>query len=176
MSRQSRRIVIDASIARSAGKTDHPVSKSCREFLEQVRQICHHVVMTPDIRKEWKEHRSGFTATWLASMTAKKKVCTVSPAKDVSVDEKLKQAPLTKKEAAAIDKDLRLVEAALATDSTVASLDEEVRALLRGFSQHWGRIKSVAWVNPARVEDRTAAWLASGALPRKAQLLGFDNG
>jgi hypothetical protein len=132
--------------------------------------------MTPDIRAEWKKHRSRFTATWLASMTARKKVCFVSPEADVSVVEKLKKAQVAEKDEAAILKDVLLVEAALATDSTVASLDEEVRSLLRAFSEQWGRIKTVAWVNPTKVEDRAVAWLSSGALPQKEQLLGYEGG
>ncbi len=175
MSRESKRIVIDASIARSAGKAEHPVSRSCREFLEQILKICHHVVMTPDIREEWKKHRSRFTATWLASMTARKKVCVVLPTADVSVVEKLRKAQVAEKDKVAIRKDMLLVEAALATDSRVASLDEEVRSLLRAFSEQWGRIKTVAWVNPSKVEDKTIAWLSSGASPQKEQLLGYKD-
>jgi hypothetical protein len=109
-------------------------------------------------------------------MTARKKVCVVLPAADVSVVEKLKKAQVAEKDEAAILKDVLLVEAALATDSTVASLDEEVRSLLRAFSEQWGRIKTVAWVNPTKVEDRAVAWLSSGALPQKEQLLGYEGG
>jgi hypothetical protein len=174
MRRGSKRIVIDASIARSAGKTEHPVSRSCREFLAQILNICHQVVMTPDIRKEWKKHRSRFTATWLASMTARRKVCVVLPKADVSVVEQLKKAQMGKKDEAAILKDVPLVEAALATDSAVASLDEEVRSLFRAFANQWGRIKTVAWVNPTKDDDRAIAWLSSGALPEKERLLGYE--
>ncbi len=174
MSRGSRRIVIDTSIARSAGKTEHPISRSCREFLEQVLNICHHVVMTPDIRKEWKKHSSRFTATWLASMTSRKKVCVVLPTADVSVVEKLKKAQVAQKDEAVILKDVFLVEAALATDSAVASLDEEVRSLRKACTSQWGRIKGVAWVNPSKVDDRPLAWLSSGALPEKERLLGHE--
>ena len=174
MSRGSKRIVIDTSIARSAGKTEHPLSRSCREFLEQVLNICHHVVMTPDIRKEWKKHRSRFTATWLASMTARKKVCVVSPTADVSIVEKLKKAQVAQKDETAILKDVLLIEAALATDSAVASLDEEVRTLLKALSNQWGAIRGVAWVNPTKAGDRSLAWLSSGALPDKERLLGYE--
>jgi hypothetical protein len=174
MSREARRIVIDTSIARSAGKTEHPVSRSCREFLEQILSICHHAVMTPDIRREWKKHRSRFTATWLASMTARKKVRVVLPTADASVLEKLKKAQMGEKNEAAILKDVLLVEAALATDSVVASLEKEVRSLLSAFSKQWGQIKTVAWVNPAKDEDTAIAWLSSGALPEKERLLGYE--
>lgn len=173
MSRVSRRIVIDASIGRAAGKTQHPVSRACREFMEQVLMICHQVVMTADIREEWKEHRSNFSATWLASMTARKKVITASSAPPAEIVELVNASDLTENQKKAILKDLRLVEAALATDSTVASLDETVRALLREFSKRCGRIRPVVWVNPAKEEENLGSWLSAGAPSEKVRLIGF---
>jgi len=173
MRRDSRRIVIDTSIARSAGKTEHPVSRSCREFLERVLSICHHVVMTPDIREEWKRHRSQFTAGWLASMTARRKVCIATPPTDKAVVQKLKNTKLSERGEATLLKDVLLIEAALATDSVVASLDEEVRALFRDFSPQWRQIKTVAWVNPTKEEDKAIAWLESGAMPENERMLGY---
>ena len=55
----------------------------------------------------------------------------------------------------------------------MASLDEEVRSLLRTFSDQWGRIKTVAWVNPTN-DARIVTWLSSGALPEKERLLGYE--
>jgi ABC-type iron transport system FetAB ATPase subunit len=107
-------------------------------------------------------------------MTARKKVRVVSPTADVSVVEKLKKAQMGEKDEAAILKDVLLVEAALATDSAVASLDEEVRSLLRTFASQWGRIKAVAWVNPAKDDDKAIPWLSSGALLEKERLLGYE--
>ncbi len=107
-------------------------------------------------------------------MTARKKVRVVLPTADASVLEKLKKAQMGEKNEAAILKDVLLVEAALATDSVVASLDEEVRSLLSAFSKQWGQIKTVAWVNPTKDEDTAIAWLSSGALPEKERLLGYE--
>lgn len=44
----SKRLVIDASVARSAGKKDatDPRSVRCRDFLKTVLEISHRVVMT----------------------------------------------------------------------------------------------------------------------------------
>ena len=67
-------LVIDASIARAAGRTDHPISKACRDFLEDVLKICHHVVLTKETSEEWKRHQSKFTLLWRSSMFARKKV------------------------------------------------------------------------------------------------------
>ena len=46
----SKRLVIDASVARAAGGEDatYPISVSCRDFLKAVLDLSHRVVMTPD--------------------------------------------------------------------------------------------------------------------------------
>jgi hypothetical protein len=132
--------------------------------------------MTPDIRSEWKKHRSRFTATWLASMTARKKVCVVSPTVDVSVMEKLRKAQMSEKDEAAVVKDIVLLEAALATDSVVASLDEQVRLLFKAFAAQWGRIRSIVWVNPANSDEQSLEWLSSGAVPEERRMLGYEVG
>ena len=56
----SKRLVIDASVARAAGGEDatFPISVYCRDFLQAVLDISHRVVMTPDIRDEWNKHQS----------------------------------------------------------------------------------------------------------------------
>ena len=52
--RSSRRLVIDASIARACGGEDavYPTAKSCRDALMAVYDICHRVVMTEAIDEE----------------------------------------------------------------------------------------------------------------------------
>jgi hypothetical protein len=72
----SRRLVIDASVARSSGgeAATYPTSKHCRDFLKATLKICHRVVMTPDIMEEWRAHQSGFARRWRVSMEARKKV------------------------------------------------------------------------------------------------------
>lgn len=52
----SRLLVIYASVTRSAGETEHPVSRSCREALLDILDICHHMIVTPDLQSEWKKH------------------------------------------------------------------------------------------------------------------------
>ena len=109
-------------------------------------------------------------------MTARKKVDICNPNVDTALADKLKQAHLTQKSEAAIKKDARLLEAALATDSAVASLDEEVRSLLKGVSEQWGRIKPVVWVNPAKANEEAVCWLSAGAPMDKKRMLGFEAG
>jgi hypothetical protein len=48
----SRRLIIDASVMRSAGETEHPVSKACRNTLFEVLKICHKVAVTTELLEE----------------------------------------------------------------------------------------------------------------------------
>jgi hypothetical protein len=136
--------------------------------------VCHRVVLTAEILEEWKMYRSGFSATWLVSMWARKKVCVSDPVVDPAMVDKLKRAQLSDKSEDALRKDARLVEAALATDLAVASLDEVARSLFRTVSKHWGRIKPIVWVNPAKADDQALAWLSDGAPQDKKRTLGFE--
>src|SRR3954452_5022187 len=77
---RSRRLVIDASIARAAGDSStHPTSRNCRDFLLIVLEICHRAVMTAPILEEWNRHQSRFASTWRKSMMARKKLEVLKP-------------------------------------------------------------------------------------------------
>jgi hypothetical protein len=58
----SRRLVIDASVARSSGGEDalYPLPKQCRDFLKATLSCGHRVVLSPPVNAEWKKHESGF--------------------------------------------------------------------------------------------------------------------
>lgn len=84
----SRQMVIDASVARSAGPetATFPVSKRCRDFLKTTLAVCHRCIFTPAISEEWKKHQSGFARTWRTAMVARKKLLFA----DVPEDEALR--------------------------------------------------------------------------------------
>ncbi len=69
--------------------------------------------------------------------------------------------------------DLLLVEAALATDRTVASLDESVRALFRQATGQVGELRAIVWVNPELEEDESIPWLKRGAPADPEHMLGY---
>ena len=173
----SKRLVIDASIARSAGQEDatYPRSVRCRDFLQAVLEISHRVVMTPDIKKEWDKHQSRFAKKWLRQMVAKKKLY----ACDITLDDELwtqiESHAKTDKDREAMEKDLLLIEAAIATDKIVISLDEKVKELFIKAAADIERLKQVAWVNPdvENTEEKGAiAWLKNGAEIESQYLLG----
>jgi hypothetical protein len=81
--KDSKLLVIDASVGRAAGgeNATAPTSVNCREFLKSVLFICHRVVMTPEIKEEWKTHQSNFSREWRCQMVARK----LSPIKSYGI-------------------------------------------------------------------------------------------
>jgi hypothetical protein len=169
----STALIIDASVARAAGLTNHPVSSACRIFLHEALNICHKVVMTPEISEEWNKHRSNYAFRWRASMTARKKVVRPGPVEDARLRQTIRSLQLTDHVREAILKDIHLVEAAFATERTIASLDEFVRGHLRQISGSVRTLKSLVWVNPAKDEELPINWLRQGAKAEENRRLGF---
>lgn len=171
----SRRLVIDASVARAAGGEDatHPISKHSRDFLRAVLNVSHYVVMTPDIRNEWRRNQSTFARRWLVSMTARRKVLPIDIHENRELYTRLTHAASTPREREAMQKDTRLLDAAMATDNTIVSLDETVRRLFAVASVQVGELRIIVWVNPGNVEDeQPIAWLRNGAKAERARRLG----
>lgn len=175
-SRTSRRLVIDADIARAAGGVDavYPTSKNCRDFLEAVRVICHRLVMSSAISAEWRRHESRFTSTWLNKMYGMRKVVFYDSAKSTSegLVQQLEKTAHSERASEAMLKDLHLLEAALAYDQIVASMDETARDLFSRASKNIGEIRPVVWVNPDREEEKIAEWLENSTDPEKKRQLG----
>lgn len=76
----------------------------------------------------------------------------------------------------AVLKDFHLIEAALATDRMVISLDENAKGLFAAASRILGALRNVAWVNPDKPEERPIPWLENGARLEKKRLLGSRSG
>lgn len=171
--KMSRRIVVDASVARSAGGEDavFPLSKQCRDFLRTMLVVCHRVVLTPAVREEWNKHESRFARHWRVAMMARKKLLLDEPGQNVSFREALEAAGPTPRGCDAMLKDAHLIEAAAATDRLVASLDDTVRALFNGVATRVRLLRTVVWVNPGHPEEGAEEWLEAGAPTEKHRLL-----
>ena len=152
--------MIDASVASAAGLTMKPASRRCREFLQAVLRISHRAVMTPLLRAEWNNHQSLFAARWLAEMTSKAKVESIA---DVRDEQLRAEVPGT----ASAQKDLHLIEAALATDKIVVSIDDKARAELSVPAA-----AEVMWIHPVDEGGHVIYWLNKGAEPVDEWKLG----
>ncbi|MBE3039357.1 MAG: hypothetical protein IMZ62_11165 [Chloroflexi bacterium] len=162
-------MVIDASVA----VCKYPSGK-CRRFLQAVLDICHRVVMTEAIRREWYDHAPDHSMKWLLAMGRKGKVVFL---KDDAIrphehmDKKTRATLPAEKGRRAVAKDMHLLAAALATDNTVVSRDKEVRELLREAVREAPRFRKIVWVNPHE-EDDSMKWLEEGAKPERSRMLG----
>ena len=150
------------------------VSIHCTEFLETFRDECqHHIVMTSDISEEWNTHQSKFATTWLKSMIAKKRFNYVKPSVDKALCYKIENTATKKTEIRDMWKDFRLLEAALATDQTIISRDENVRLPFTRAAQSVDEIRDIVWVNPDHTEaEQPLDWLRNGAQPEEHRQLG----
>jgi hypothetical protein len=171
----SRRLVIDASVARASGgeHSKHPTGRRCRDFLNAVLSNNHRLVMTPEISTEWAEHASSFTRKWRVRMYARKRVDHVNPDTDAVLRRQTERLDADPADIKYMLKDLRLIEAAKATDQTVSSRDERVRALFMRASRSVSALRSIVWVNPDRPDENPVDWLQQGAKPEQKRMLGW---
>lgn len=152
--RTSRLLVIDASVMRSAGETEDPVSAACREALLVILRVCHRVATTDTIHDEWKSHMSRFARKWLCQMAARRKPSERVSAADVTVD----VAEWSDPDRRVVEKDLRLIEAALSADRIIVTRDDAFRRVLAKTRKGTLLLESITWVNPvldgsARLEN-----------------------
>lgn len=157
MARKVRQVmVIDASVARSAGRTDHARSRRCRAFLQWALKYCHSLAMSAEIDKEWKKHQSRFTRAWRLDMVQRDKVRNLGSLDSGPLKNRIQSLKLSKpSEQAAVEKDALLVVAAQAADRIVVSLDNAARDL---FIKHAARLRTprgIKWRNP---EEEPIPW------------------
>lgn len=146
------------------------------------------MVFTDAVKEEWNRHQSSFAKKWRVEMFGRKKIDQVEMEENLALHSAVEKlsAQDTNNDAArndpacfenlkeAIEKDLHLVEAALATDHIVASLDDTVRSFLKACSPSLGMVKTIVWVNPTCMEEEVEHWLENGAPAEKQRLLIRD--
>jgi len=150
--KRARRLVVDASVAGAAGgrTAAAPTATRCRDFLETLRQETRcRIVLPPKLNEEWEGHMTPFASRWLKAMARRGRVVI----DDVPLSNKMRReiervAARKRSEVDALRKDFHLVEAAIAHDRTVVSLDELVRRLFKAAALSVTAIKKVVWVNP----------------------------
>ena len=162
---KSKELVIDASVARASGgkEATAPTGVATRDFLLEVNTTCHKAVMTPAIRDEWDKHQSNFARKWRRSMMARKKLKLVRLEESEYLRQKIDLINIPHASKTAMLKDCHLIEAAIATDRRIISLDDAVRKLFSVASHNIEEIKDVLWVNPVHDSARVMAWIKEGA-------------
>ena len=143
---KSRLLIVDTSVMRAAGMSEHPVSSACRETLQAVLDICHRVALTDTIRAEWKRHRSRFSGRWWRSMLARRKVSTLISPASITLD----TSAYTPANRRVVEKDRCLIEAALAADGVLVTADDEFREALETMPKGKALSDRIRWLHPVR--------------------------
>ena len=104
---------------------------------------------------------------------ARKKIELVEVAPHLTLEKRIARAVVDTHLAAIIDKDRRLIEAALVTEERVVSLDDHVRRHLQDHVAQLPEVRSICWVNPCAPAEQAVAWLDAGAPAERARTLGF---
>src|SRR5437016_10683470 len=89
------------------------------------------MVWTPAIRDEWNRHQSRFARTVRVGMVARKKLCFMDVTHDASLLQRIEGTATSANQVNIVRKDFHLIEAALATDHTVVSLDDAARVVFK---------------------------------------------
>ncbi|HEY9419998.1 MAG TPA: hypothetical protein VIW92_01160 [Thermoanaerobaculia bacterium] len=170
---KGKRVVVDASVARSAGSGEkaNEFSLPSRAVLDAVADH-HWIAFSQEGLDEWRRHRRQFSGRWLQLMIGKKRVLFLGDTKNDHLRSRLGAACALVSEKRAILKDAHLVEAACQTDRIVISRDETVRDLFRRACHQVQEIHDVCWANPEIEDERVADWLISGARSEVARKLG----
>lgn len=163
--KKSRRLVVDASVAGAAGgaEASHHTSKNCRDFLMAMLKICHRLVMTPEIEEEWDKHQSRVARGWRVQMKMRRKIDRPEGLARHNLSSRITKTSAKPASIRAMLKDVCLLEAALATEKRVVSLDEKARELFTEASEEIREIGALVWVNPDRDEESPLEWLKAGA-------------
>ena len=103
--------------------------------------------MTPELSEEWEENQSRFAATWLRSMIARKRFDYIEPPVNQALRSEIEGTATSENEIGDMQKDFHLLEAALATDQTIISLDRSIRDIFARAAERVGEIRDIVWVN-----------------------------
>ncbi len=166
-------LAIDASIAQAAGSLESvdPIGICCRDSLVAVRSVCHRLAWSKAIQVEWVEHQSPFAAGWLTSMMDLKKLRPVQDEPSEELRKAIEGHSEDENVVAIMLKDAHLVEAALATDSRIVSLDETPCGHFSRLAARFAPLRTILWVNPVAEGKRAVEWLETGAKAERSRRL-----
>ena len=171
----SKSRVIDADVARAAGRREEEssVSAGCANFFTATYEMCHKVVMTDQIKHEWRKHSGAVAKHWRQQMRGARKVRRPDKApENKDLREAVRRAKLSDGERENLLKDIHLVEAALVADRIIVSLDGHAQKAFSRLATERKEIRKIVWVNPAKEPEKVISWLQAGAEPEKNRMLG----
>jgi hypothetical protein len=173
-------IVVDTSVAGAAGSIDSssPTSVNCCDSLTAMREYGHRLVMSEPIQAKWMRHASYFALKWWTNMEHRRQVLTLN--NPIHADLRAALAVVLSAEASQkIADDIPLLEAALASDRRILSLNEKDRNHFRHAAQSANpgivALRDILWVNPdSTLREDAPAWLRAGAPDEPQRRLGWQ--
>ena len=132
-------VVIDTSVLRGAGTSDHPSSTNNRKVLTEIYNTKKALVWCKELMDEYNKHGSLFSVEWLGYMFSSRQQIKENISNQF--EDMVNQLPerestgkseyaLTSNDKKAIKKDAHLVELALLTDKVVISNDQKAKIIL----------------------------------------------
>jgi len=177
----SKRLVIDKDVFCAAGYKEDPENPSyrCRSVLDAIFRICHRIVLTKDIYREYlkdiRDHPATYGFEWLSNMRSKDKIYPVEQETIslLSLREEVLNLELSSTDEEEILDDIHLLEAALVTDKRIVSMDGVLRTCLLKTIKDIKAIGSIAWVDPHNEFDDCIDWLEAGAPLNRKMKIGY---
>jgi predicted nucleic acid-binding protein len=141
------KFIIDADIIRSAGHSEHPISSTSRNLLDEVIKHKSETVYCKTLMAEWRKHRSTYSTKWIAAMISKKKLVLI-PVKTEAKDflESLEES--TDKKVAL--KDAHLVDLAIASNKIIFSNDANAKNAFSKLLDKRSNFKKIYWLSPRK--------------------------
>ena len=169
-------LVIDASVGGMTGggvvAEDTPQER-CRRCLRAVQANQHGIYFFPQTWEEWRRHRSEYAKEWLQQMYSRRRVMIrvqseipesmLATRVQRLVGKKVGHEILTEAVCVIMLKDCHLLEASLAADRVIISLDDRVRFHFTVAANVISEIREIVWVNPDKPKETAIAWLEAGA-------------
>ncbi len=123
------------------------------------------------IKAEWDKHESLFAIQWRVAMTNLQKLRHVNEEAQEDLRLAIEGHSDDPNVVALMLKDAHLLEAALATDRRVGSLDDTVRGHFGRLAAKLELLRAIMWVNPAIEDEQAVQWLENGAKRMRSRQL-----
>jgi hypothetical protein len=123
--------------------------------------------VTPPINVEWKRHASAWTRGWLTEMTSRKRIDRIYVPEHIGLRACIRQIGFGQRRVLEVEKDAHLIEAALASDRIVCSLERRAPEDFRRVAEIFREIRNVTWADVNLDPPMMAQWLGKGAPARR---------
>lgn len=108
---------------------------------------------------EWREHSGRYGRRWQVLMASRRKLLSAPTFGSASLGAALSSCGLSQSAVVAAKKDFHLIEAAIATDLLVISLDDRARAIFASAADRIRQFGPICWINPVQQREYLGRWL-----------------